>query len=68
MKREDEAPPAGQPDKLTVGGAVLLALIAISGFMTVGLLGQMLKKDALQDPVTGGGALVVGPLIARGLG
>ena len=66
MKREgdDEAPPAGQPDKLTVGGAVLLALIAISGFMTVGLLGQMLKKDALQDPVTGVVALVVGPLIA----
>lgn len=66
MKREgdDEAPPAGQPDKLTVGGAVLLALIAISGFMTVGLLAEMLKKDGLADPVTAAVAFALAPLVA----
>jgi len=58
-----ETPPA-KTDRLTVGGAVLLALIAISGFMTVGLLGQMLKRQAMFDPVTGVVALVVGPLVA----
>ena len=66
MKREgdDEAPPAGQPDKLTVGGAVLLALIALSGFMTVGLLAEMLKKDGLADPVTAAVAFALAPLVA----
>src|SRR5690349_17806846 len=53
-----------KPDRVTVGGAVLLALIAISGFMTVGLLGQMLKRQAMFDPVTGIVGLTVGPLVA----
>src|SRR5689334_1333881 len=57
-----------KPEKMTVGGAVLLTLIAISGFMTVGLVAQMLSRGALVDPVVGVVAFTVGPLIALYVG
>jgi membrane protease YdiL (CAAX protease family) len=63
----DMAPP-DKPDPLTPGGAVLLTLIAFSGFMTVGLVAQMLKSDAIGDPVIGLAAFIIGPLIALFVG
>ena len=61
------APPE-KPDSLSPGGAVLLTLIAFSGFMSVGLVAQILKSDAIGDPVIGLVAFIVGPLIALFVG